>query len=70
MKTNSTVKLNISSHIGDLLFKENLNDKYNPHDMDGIVIAMENRKVATNPIIVLWENGYKNSYEKRNLVEV
>ena len=39
-------------------------DKYNPKDLEGSIISMEGE---FNPIIVLWDNGIKNSYIEKNL---
>lgn len=70
MEQGKKVKLNINSSIGDLIFKEDPNDKYNPHNIEGEVIQIGNDKVRSNPVIVLWSNGYRNSYEYRNLLEL
>ena len=70
MKKNSRVKLNASSSIGDLIFKDDLNDKYNPLDCEGIVSQIGNPKVESNPVIVKWDNGYQNSYEYKCLIEL
>lgn len=70
MKKGTTVKLNASSSIGDLIFKDDLNDKYNPLDCQGVIIQIGNHKVESNPVIVRWDNGYQNSYEWRNLIEL
>lgn len=70
MEQGTKVTLNISSSIGDLIFKEDQNDKYNPHNIEGEVVQIGNEKVRSNPVIVLWSNGYRNSYEYRNLLEV
>lgn len=40
------------------------NDKYNPHGIEGTVVSMDGK---FNPIIVLWDNGIRNSYNFRNL---
>lgn len=40
------------------------NDKYNPHGIEGTVVSMDGK---FNPIIVLWSNGIRNSYNFRNL---
>lgn len=70
MEQGTKVTLNISSSIGDLIFKEDPNDKYNPHNIEGEVIQIGNNKIPSNPVIVQWSNGYRNSYEYRNLLEV
>lgn len=70
MEQGTKVTLNISSSIGDLIFKEDPNDKYNPHNIEGEVIQIGNEKVRSNPVIVQWSNGYRNSYEYRNLLEL
>lgn len=70
MEQGTKVTLNINSSIGDLIFKEDPNDKYNPHNIEGEVIQIGNDKVRSNPVIVLWSNGYKNSYEYRCLLEL
>ena len=70
MEQGTKVMLNINSSIGDLIFKEDPNDKYNPHNIEGKIVQIGNEKVRSNPVIVLWSNGYRNSYEYRNLLEV
>lgn len=70
METGTKVTLNINSSIGDLIFKEDPNDKYNPHNLEGEIIQIGNDKIRSNPVIVQWSNGYRNSYEYRNLLEV
>ena len=70
MKLNSRVKVNQSSCIGDLKFSDEPNDKYNPFDCEGTIINTNNPKVKTLPYIVLWDNGFTNSYEKCNLIEL
>lgn len=70
METGTKVTLNISSSIGDLIFKEDTNDKYNPHNIEGEVVQIGNEKIRSNPVIVQWSNGYRNSYEYRNLLEL
>lgn len=39
-------------------------DKYNPKDIEGTVISMDG---DLNPIIVIWDNGIRNSYVYKNL---
>lgn len=39
-------------------------DKYNPSGIDGTIVSMEGE---LNPIIVLWDNGIRNSYIEKNL---
>lgn len=70
MEQGTKVTLNINSSIGDLIFKEDQNDKYNPHNLEGEVVQIGNEKVRSNPVIVQWSNGYRNSYEYRNLLKV
>lgn len=70
MEQGTKVTLNISSSIGDLIFKEDPNDNYNPHNIEGEVIQIGNEKIRSNPVIVQWSNGYRNSYEYRNLLEL
>ena len=70
MEQGTKVTLNISSSIGDLIFKEDPNDKYNPHNIEGEVIQIGNSKIPSNPVIVLWSNGFKNSYQYNNLLEL
>jgi hypothetical protein len=70
MKENQRVILNQNGRIGDLIFKENLNDNYNPIGVFGTVIKVGNTKMASNPIIVMWDNGFKNSYEKVHLIKL
>lgn len=70
MNVGTKVKLNISSSIGDLIFKEDLNDNYNPHNIEGEIIKIGNDKIASNPVIVKWSNGFQNSYQYNNLVKI
>jgi len=70
MEQGTKVTLNISSSIGDLIFKEDPNDKYNPHNLEGEIVQIGNSKIPSNPVIVLWSNGLKNSYQYNNLLEV
>lgn len=42
-------------------------DLYNPIGVEGTVI---NYNAKYNPIIVLWDNGIRNSYQMSNLKEV
>lgn len=42
-------------------------DKYNPRDIEGTIVSMDG---DMNPIIVLWDNGIRNSYYPKNLVLV
>ena len=42
-------------------------DKYNPKDCEGTVKSLDGR---FSPIIVLWDNGYQNSYDERELEKV
>lgn len=39
-------------------------DKYNPYNITGRVVSVTGRYL---PIIVLWDNGIKNSYYEKNL---
>lgn len=39
-------------------------DKYNPCDLEGEVVSLDGE---CNPIIVLWDNGLRNSYIEKNL---
>ena len=39
------------------------NDKYNPRELNGIVITVDENK-----ILVKWENGINNSYSKSELI--
>ncbi len=43
---------------------EFVNDKYNPLDMGGTVVSVNGKY---SPIIVLWDNGIRNSYIPKNL---
>ena len=70
MEQGTKVTLNINSSIGELIFKKDPNDKYNPHNIEGEIVQIGNDKVRSNPVIVQWSNGYRNSYEYRNLLEV
>jgi hypothetical protein len=42
-------------------------DQYNPIGIEGTIV---NRNGKYNPIIVLWDNGIRNSYQIKNLKEV
>jgi hypothetical protein len=42
-------------------------DQYNPIDVEGTVINFNGKY---NPIIVLWDNGIRNSYQMSNLKEI
>ncbi len=44
-----------------------IDDKYNPKGEVGTIISFEGEM---NPIIVLWENGIRNSYQEKNLLIV
>jgi len=39
-------------------------DKYNPKDVEGTIISLDGEM---NPIIVMWDNGIRNSYIEKNL---
>lgn len=39
-------------------------DKYNPRDVEGTIVSVDGKM---NPIIVLWDNGIRNSYHYKNL---
>lgn len=39
-------------------------DKYNPKDVEGTVVSVTG---DMNPIIVEWDNGYRNSYVEKSL---
>ena len=41
-----------------------LDDKYNPIDIEGTIVSVDGKY---NPIIVVWDNGVKNSYYPKNL---
>lgn len=42
-------------------------DKYNPKDVEGTIVSLDG---DMNPIIVLWDNGIRNSYVEKNLRKV
>jgi len=44
-----------------------IDDKYNPRGIEGTIVSMDGKM---NPIIVLWDNGVRNSYYEKNLVLV
>jgi len=74
MIVGSTVQLRENSSIGDLIFSKipfedwKLND--NPLNMNGTIISIGNKRIPALPIVVLWDNGLRNSYEYANLIEV
>lgn len=39
-------------------------DKYNPLNIIGTIVSFDGEY---NPIIVLWDNGIRNSYTEKNL---
>ena len=50
-------------------FQLNDDPKYNP-DVEGTVISTHNKKMFPLPYIVLWDNGFKNSYDETNLKKI
>lgn len=54
MKIGQRVKL-IGSYI---------EDKYNPKDIEGTIVSITG---YYNPILVLWDNGIRNSYVAKSL---
>jgi hypothetical protein len=72
MRTGTRVILNQKSVLGkDLVFAENPNDKYNPFDCKGTVLTTDNPDPRGWRVIVLWDNGFQNTYEgKKNLIIV
>ena len=42
-------------------------DKYNPKELLGVIVSFDGKY---DPIIVEWENGYRNSYSEKNLVVI
>jgi len=39
-------------------------DKYNPKDIEGTIVSITG---DYNPILVLWDNGIRNSYVAKSL---
>lgn len=46
------------------------NTNHNPHDKEGIIIAIRTQKTGTHPITVKWENEKNNQYRNEDLVVV
>ena len=42
-------------------------DRYNPHDLEGTIVSLDGEY---SPIIVLWDNGIRNSYTENSLEKV
>ena len=74
MVVGSIVNLRENSSIDDLMFSKipfegwKLND--NPLNMNGTIISIGNKRIPALPIVVLWENGLRNSYDYHCLIEV
>ena len=45
-------------------------DNYNPVDTEGVIVSTHNPKMPELPYLVLWDNGYRNSYQKENLQKI
>ena len=74
MIVGSQVQLRENSSIDDLMFSKipfegwKLND--NPLNMNGTIISIGNKRIPALPIVVLWENGLRNSYSYEHLIEM
>lgn len=56
--------LKIGKRVRLLGFVSKVPDKYNPKDIEGTIVSLEGE---FNKIIVLWDNGLRNSYCEKNL---
>lgn len=59
--------MKIGQRVRLLGFSTKYPDKYNPKDCDGKVVSLDGR---FDPIIVEWDNGYRNSYTEKDLEKV
>lgn len=58
------MNLKINQRVRLLGFVSKEPDKYNPKDIEGTVVSVTG---DFNPVIVLWDNGLRNSYCEKNL---
>ena len=63
MGVNSRV---ILKNIADLNC-DGYDEKYNPKDVKGTIVSVKGK---FNPVIVIWDNGIKNSYNFKNLEKI
>lgn len=59
MKVGQLVKL--------VSYSSKLPDNYNPRDCNGKIVSLDGKM---NPVIVEWENGFRNSYGEKDLQRV
>jgi len=72
MKKGNRVIVNPKSAISNsYVFADFPNDKYNPFDCKGTILTMNNPNPKGWRIVVLWDNGFQNSYSRKsNLILV
>lgn len=58
------MNLKINQRVRLLGFVSKIPDKYNPKDIEGTIVSVTG---DYNEIIVLWDNGLRNSYKEKNL---